>query len=127
MGRSGCERALGLLDDRLERGRLVDREIRQNLAVDGDTRLRQTVDKAAVSQLERTHRGVQALDPERAEGALLALAVAERILAGLVDGGLGGADGVLTAATKTLGGLVDFLVLGVGGHTAFDARHDGNP
>jgi hypothetical protein len=37
----------------------------------------------------------------------------ERVLAGLVDGGLGGADGVLAAAAEALGGLVDFLVLGV--------------
>src|ERR1700735_415132 len=34
---------------------------------------------------------------------------------------------VLRRAEKTLGGLVDFLVLGVRGHTAFDARHDGSP
>src|SRR5581483_735027 len=59
--------------------------------------------------------------------ALLALAVAERILPGLLDGLLGGADGVLAAAVIALGGLVDFLVLGVRGHTAFDASHDGYP
>ena len=84
----------------------------------------EAVDKDAVGHAERTHRGIDALDPERAEGALLALAVAEGILPGLLDRGLGGADGVLAAAAETLGGLVDFLVLGVRGHTAFDARHD---
>src|SRR5205823_13448070 len=73
---------------------------------------------------ERTHRGIEALDPQRAESALLALAVAEGVLPGLLDRGLGGANGVLAAAVKALGGLVDFLVLGVRGHTAFDARHD---
>src|SRR3981189_2793373 len=118
---------LGLFSDRLERRRLVDREIRQHLAVHRDARLRKAVDKDAVGHAERTHRGVEALDPQRTEGALLALAVAESVLPGLFDRGLGGADGVLAAAVKTLGGLVDFLVLGVRGHTAFDARHDGSP
>ncbi len=121
------ERGLGLLGDRLERRRLGDGEIRQHLAVHRDARLREAVDKDAVGHAERTHRGIDALDPERAEGALLALAVAEGILAGLLDRGLGGADGVLAAAAETLGGLVDFLVPGVRGHTAFDARHDCYP
>src|SRR6202021_1186578 len=121
------QRGFGLFSDRLERHRLVDREIRQHLAVHRDARLRKAVDKDAVGHAERTYRGVEALDPQRAEGALLALAVAEGVLAGLFDRGLGGADGVLAAAVKTLGGLVDFLVLGVRGHTAFDARHDGSP
>ena len=37
--------------------------------------------KTAVGHAERAHRRVDALDPERAEGALLALAVAEGVLA----------------------------------------------
>src|SRR5260370_37107329 len=121
------QRGLGLFSDRLERRRLVDGEIRQHLAVHRDAGLGKAVDKDAVGHAERTHRGIEALDPERAEGALLALAVAEGVLPGLLDGRLGGADGVLAAAVKTLGGLVDFLVLSVRGHTAFDARHDGSP
>src|SRR6267378_3961306 len=121
------QRGLGLFSDRLERRRLVDGEIRQHLAVDRDARLGEAVDKDAVGHAERPHRGVETLDPQRAEGALLALAVAEGVLPGLLDRGLGGADGVLATAVKTLGGLVDFLVLGVRGHTAFDARHDGSP
>src|SRR5947199_10395669 len=121
------ERGFGLFGDRLERRRLGDGEIRQHLAVDCDARLRQAVDEDAVGHAERAHGRVQALDPERAEGALLALAVAEGILPGLLDRSLGGADGVLAAAAETLGGLVDFLVPGVRGHTAFDARHDCYP
>src|SRR5581483_4379621 len=76
----GRERGFRLLGDRLERRRLVDREIREHLAVHRDARLGEAVDKSAVGQTERTHRGVQPLDPKRAERALLALAVAERIL-----------------------------------------------
>src|SRR5665213_846882 len=121
------QRGLGLFGDRVERGRLVDGEIRQHLAVHRNARLGEAVDKHAVGHAERTHRRIEALDPQRAEGALLALAVAEGVLPGLFDRGLGGADGVLAAATETLGELVDFLVLGVRGHTAFDARHDGSP
>src|ERR1700736_6208312 len=105
----------------------MDREVRQHLAIDRDARLGKSVDKDAVGHAERAHRGIEALDPQCAEGALLALAVAEGVLPGLFDRGLGGADGVLAAAIKTLGGLVDFLVLGVSGHTAFDARHDWSP
>src|SRR3979490_3408015 len=101
---------LGLFSDRLERRRLVDGEIRQHLAVHRDARLGKAVDKDAVGHAERTHRGVEALNPERPEGALLALAVAEGVLRGLFDGGLGGADGVLAAAVKNLCSLVDFLL-----------------
>src|SRR5882724_12254145 len=111
------QRGLGLFSDRLERRRLVDGEIRQHLAVDRDARLGEAVDKDAIGHAERTNRGIDALDPERAERALLALAIAEGILAGLLDRGLGGADGVLAAAVKTFCRLVDFLVLGVRGHT----------
>src|SRR5712672_3888263 len=121
------QRGLGLFSDRLERRRLVDGEIRQHLAVDRDARPGEAVDKDAVGHAERTHGGVEALDPQCAEGTLLALAIAEGVLPGLLDRGLGGADGVLAPAVKTLGGLVDFLVLGVRGHTAFNARHDGSP
>src|ERR1700724_483111 len=39
------ERSLGLFSDRLERRRLVDGEIRQHLAVNGDARLGEAVDK----------------------------------------------------------------------------------
>src|SRR3977135_1234685 len=95
------QRGLGLFSDRLERRRLVDGEIRQHLAVDRDARLGKAVDKDAVGHAERTHGGIEALNPQRAEGALLALAVAKGILPGLFDRGLGGADSVLAAAVET--------------------------
>src|SRR3981081_3680048 len=60
------QRGLGLFSDRLERRRLVDGEIRQHLAVDRDARLGKAVDKDAVGHAERTHRGIEALDPHSA-------------------------------------------------------------
>src|SRR6202051_1167276 len=85
-------RGLGLFGDRLERRRFGDGEIRQHLAVDRDARLGQAVDEDAVGHAERTHGGIEALDPQRAEGALLALAVAEGVLPGLFDRRVGGAE-----------------------------------
>src|SRR6185312_3839275 len=113
------QRGLGLFHDRLECRRLADGEIGQHLAVDQQSGLAQAGNEAAVVEAERPHRGVQALDPERAERTLTALAVAEGILAGFLDCLLGDADGVLAAAVIALGGLVDFLVLGVSGDTTF--------
>src|SRR5439155_16035040 len=107
------ECGLRLLGNRLERRRLVDREIRQHLAVHHDARLRQAVDKSAVGHAERAYGGIETLDPERAESALLALAVAEGVLAGLLHRLLGDADRVLAAAVIALGGLENVLVLGV--------------
>src|SRR5436853_558660 len=99
------DRGFGLLYDGLERGRLADREIGQNLAVDLHSGLAEPVDEPAVGQAERAHRRIEALDPERAEGALPALAVAIGILVGLLDRLLGDADGVLAPAVIALGGL----------------------
>src|ERR1700680_4967890 len=49
IGRSGGERGLGLVDDRLERRRFADRQIGEYLAVDRDPGLAEAVDKPAVS------------------------------------------------------------------------------
>ena len=117
------QRGLGLLDDGLECRRLADREIGQHLAIDRDAGLREPVDKPAVGEAEGPHRGVEALDPQRPEGALAPLAVAEGVLVGLLHRLLGDADGVLAPAVKALGGLENFLVLGVGRDAPFDAGH----
>src|SRR3954452_10711090 len=124
---SGRQCGLGFLDDRLERRRLVDGEIGQHLAIDHDAGFRQAIDEAAVVEPERPHRGVEALDPKRAERALAPLAVAESVLPRLLHRLLGDADRVLAAAVIALGGLENFLVLGVTGDTTFDAGHDKSP
>src|SRR5580704_5919837 len=122
-----CERRLGLADDRLERHRLGDGEVREHLAVDHNAGLAQAGDEAAVIEPERAYRRVEPLDPQRAKRALLSLAVAERILARLLHRLLGDADGVLAPAAITLGGLEHLLVLGMGCDAALDACHGRSP
>src|SRR5579862_8091467 len=121
------ERRLGLADDRLERRRLGNGEVREHLAVDHDAGLAQAGDEAAVVETERAHRRIEALDPQCAEGALLALAVAEGILARLLYRLFGDADGVLAPAVIALGGLEHLLVLGMGCDAALDACHGRSP
>ena len=89
--------------------------------VDLDAGLAQAVDKSAVGKAVLAHGGVDALDPERAVGALLLLAIAIGVLHRLLDRLLGDADGVLTAALVALRELQDLLVLGMGGDAALDA------
>src|SRR5207302_821388 len=77
--------------------------------------LAEAVDKSTVGEPERPYRGVEALDPQRAEGALFALAVAVGVLVGALDRLLGNADRVLAPAVVALRGLADFLVAGISG------------
>src|SRR5581483_743904 len=102
------QRGLGLFHDRLERRRLADGEVGEHFAID-------------------QYAGLEPLDPQRAEGALAPLAVTEGVLAGLLHRLLGDADRVLAAAVIALGGLENFLVLGVRGDTTFDAGHERSP
>src|SRR5262245_56993688 len=59
----GRQRCLGLADDRLERRRFANGQIRQDLAVDRHACLAQAVDEAAIVEAERTHRRIEPLDP----------------------------------------------------------------
>ncbi len=69
------------------------------------------------------HGGIDALDPERAEIALLDATVARCVLHRAVDGGLCGPDRVLAAAAEALGCVENLLVLGVGGDAPFHTCH----
>src|SRR5262249_5819459 len=100
-----------LLAQRLESGGILDGEIGQHFAVDGYSRLVEAIDKSAVGHAMLAHGRIDALDPEPAKGALLALAVAVAILQCLFHRLLGDADGVLAPAIVALGLLQDFLVL----------------
>src|SRR5262249_47267603 len=94
---------------------------------DGDARPGEPVDKFAVVEAEGTHRCVEALNPQGTKCALATLAVPIRILVGFFDRLLGDSDGILAPPIIALGGLEDFLVLGVSGDAAFDACHGKTP
>jgi len=68
-------------------------------------------------------RRVDALDPQCAEGALAALAVAVGVLHRPLDRLLGDADRILAAAVVALDLFQHLLVLGVGRDAALDACH----
>ena len=101
----------------------MDGEVGEDLAVDFDASLVQAVDEAAVGQAEFADGSVDTLDPQSAEIALLNLAVAISLLAGLFDGLARDADGVLAAAVETLGLLEYLVVLGAGSYATFYACH----
>ena len=91
-----------LIDERLEGVRFADGDVGQNLAVDLDAGLVQAVDEAAVGEAFFTHGGVDALDPQGAEVALLNLAVAIGVLAGLLDRLARDANRILATAAIAL-------------------------
>src|SRR4051794_31237463 len=77
---TGSERRLHLLDNFRERGGIVIGDGGQHLAVDLDLGLLQAVDEPAVGEPVLAHRGVDALDPQTAEVALLVAPVAVGVL-----------------------------------------------
>src|SRR6187551_2273885 len=120
---SGGKRGLGLLDDRAERATLVHREVGHDLPVELDPGELGAVDELRIGQAFGADRGIDPLDPQRAEAALLHLAVAIGVLAGLLDRLAGDADGVLAASAIALGLIEDPLVLGARGYAALDTGH----
>src|SRR5215510_4945560 len=96
------QRGFGLFHDRLECSRFADCKIGQNLPVDRHASFGQPGDKAAVVQPKGPNRSVQTLDPQ-------------------------GTKRVLAAPVVPLGGLQNFLVLGVRGDATFNAGHGNSP
>src|SRR5271169_4519362 len=101
--RSSRQCGLRLVDNRLERSRFVDGEIGQHLTVHRDPGFAEAGDKPAVGEPEAPDGGIEALDPQGAEGALAPLAVAEGVLACLLHRLLGNADSVLAPAVIAFG------------------------
>src|SRR5690606_33295927 len=122
-GRSGRQRGFRLLDDDAEGSAFVHRQVGHRLAVELDPGEPGAVDELRVSEAFGAHRGVDPLDPQRAEVALLHLAVAIGVLAGLLDRLAGDADGVLAAAAIALGRVQNPLVLLARGRAALDTGH----
>src|SRR5260221_2102260 len=117
------QRALRLGDDRGKRLALVHRDVGEHFAVETDAGEVQRVDELAVGEALGADRGVDPLDPQSAEAALLHLAVAVGILPSLLDRLAGYPDRVLAAAVIALRLIQDPFVLGAAGYAAFDACH----
>src|SRR3990170_7150156 len=115
------------LDQALEGLRFAHGDVGKHLAVERDPGLSQPIDQPPIGEAVGAGGRIDALDPQRAEGALLHLAVAISILAGFVDRLLGDADSVLAAAVIALGLLQHLAVAGMAGNAAFHTGHDGAP
>src|SRR5206468_1501144 len=111
LGEGGLRRR----DDRLEGGRLADRKVRQDLAVELDAGAFDAAHELGIGHAVLAHAGIDAHDPQGAEAPLLVAAVAIGVLQPLLD--LLDGDAVIGAgaAAITLGELEDLLVAGVGG------------
>src|SRR3990167_7201755 len=114
---------LRLIDQSLERRRLPHGEIGHDLAVDLDPGLEDAVHELRVGEAMLAGRGVDALDPQTAERALLVAAVAVGILQALLDLLDAGAERRLGVAAIALGELENLLVTSVCSHAPLDACH----
>src|SRR5205085_5558544 len=114
---------LDLAGDLVESRLVGNGEVREHLAVDVDVGALQARHERAVAHAELAHRGVDARDPQRAEGALLVAAVAVGVLPRLHHRLLGYAIDVLPAAAETLRLLEDFLVARARRDSTLDSWH----
>src|SRR5690606_2100386 len=93
------------------------------LAVDRQTGGVQAGDQLAVRQAVNARFGVDARDPQRTHVALVRLAIAIRVLAGLDDGLLRDAEDLAAGVVVALGLLEDLLVTGAGDDASLNACH----
>src|SRR5882672_11092138 len=121
--RTLLEGGLGLFHQGLKRRRLPHCQIGHDLAVDLDPGLQDAVHELRVGETVLARRGVDALDPQTAERALLVAPVAIGVLQALLDLLDADAERQLGAAAIALGELEDLLVTSVCGHAPLDACH----
>src|SRR5690348_8787934 len=98
-----CEGGLGLGDQRPKAVRISDGEIGEDLAVDDDARLLDAVHQLRVGHALLARAGIDALDPQPAELALLRAAVAIGVAQRLLDALQCRAESRRRAADVTLG------------------------
>src|SRR5690348_11366125 len=115
--------SLGHLDQGHERGVVVDGQVRKDLPVDLDTSQGQTLDEAVVGQAVLTSTGVDPLDPELAELALLLAAVVVAVDQRVGDLLLGLAVQARTLTAVAGGPLEDYPALLLGVYRPLDACH----
>ena len=108
-------------NDAAKRCAFVHGDIGQHLPVEFDPGQLQAVHERAIGHPFGADSGVDALNPQGTEAALLHLAIAIGVLSGLFDGLTGDADRVLTTAIIALRRFENPLVLCAGGYTPFYA------
>ena len=101
----------------------MHREIGEHFTIHLDTGFVQTVHETTVRQPAHTCTGVDALNPQSPELALLLAAVAIGVLSCFDDGLLGNTEDFAPCTVVTLGLLKYLFMFGVRLHTAFYAWH----
>src|SRR6266540_2428951 len=117
---SRVERRSRLLGKCVERGDVVHRDVRQHLSVDLDAGLLEAADEDAVRHVIHAGGGIDALDPQTAEVALLVLAIPIRVFPAALDILLGRLPKLAAAAEGAASGL-HYLFLAL---EARDVRSD---
>src|SRR5579863_4482095 len=117
------ERRLCLSHDRLKRLRLARRQVGEHLAVELDIRALQAVDELRIGQAAFARAGIDALNPERAEIALLDATVAIGIAQPFLDLLDRDAEARFRTAAIALRELQYLLVTGTPRHAALHMRH----
>src|SRR5262245_30752647 len=116
-------RVRGRLRELRERGRRRGGQLRQALAIQRAAGRLQARHELAVRQPVLARRGVDALDPERAEIALLAAASDERVLQRGVDRLFRRAIELALGLIEPFGPAQQLLALGTADVSTFDSRH----
>src|SRR5579872_7161279 len=107
---SGAQARFSLTRNPFESGLIEDGNVREHLAIDLDRGFLQAIDQGAVGHAEFPRGRVDANDPQRAKIALLAAAVAIRVLTRAHDRLFGDSVNVAASAPKAFRFLENFLM-----------------
>ena len=111
-----CQELLDGIDDSLKSLRVVHGEVSKNLAVETDILLRELAHELGVGDTVLTGGGVDPLDPEGAEVALLGLAVTVGVGQTFLVGVLSYGPDILSGEEITAGSLKNLLAASPGGY-----------
>jgi hypothetical protein len=102
---------------------VMDSQVCEDFAVNGDAGFADAVGKLAVGHAEATHCGVDTRNPQLAEHTLFSAAIAVGVLACLHHCFFSDAEDVTAATAETFSEFQNFFVTGTGRNTTFNARH----
>src|SRR5690349_11036735 len=117
------QRRRGLLGDQRERGRILHRELGEDLAIHFDARHLHAVDEGAVAHAVEASGSVDTHDPQLAEIALLGLAIPVGVDPTALDGLLRGLPELGTPTEGALRGLHHLLLALEAHNVRLDAWH----